>query len=70
MANENPKQSIDVWPLPKFYFQVKWDKNVMLFQEVSGLDVESTPVEYRGSCEIQHMRRFIFAENQQKMVGV
>jgi phage tail-like protein len=47
MANENPKQSVDVWPLPKFHFQVKWDKNVMLFQEVSGLDVESTPVEYR-----------------------
>jgi len=47
MANQNPKQSVDVWPLPKFHFQVKWDKNVMLFQEVSGLDVESAPVEYR-----------------------
>lgn len=47
MANEIPKQSVDVWPLPKFSFRVKWDTNVMLFQEVSGLDVESTPVEYR-----------------------
>ena len=47
MANEIPKQTDDVWPLPKFYFHVQWDKNVMLFQEVSGLDVESTPVEYR-----------------------
>jgi phage tail-like protein len=47
MANEIPKQSVDVWPLPKFYFQVKWDTNVMLFQEVSGLDIESTSIEYR-----------------------
>ena len=38
MANEIPKQSVDVWPLPKFSFRVKWDTNVMLFQEVSGLD--------------------------------
>lgn len=47
MANENPKQTVNEWPLPKFYFRVHWDKNVMLFQEVSGLDVESPPVEYR-----------------------
>ncbi|MBN1604165.1 MAG: phage tail protein [Chitinispirillaceae bacterium] len=36
-----------VWPLPKFYFQVKWDDQVCQFQEVSGLNVESTPIEYR-----------------------
>lgn len=36
-----------VWPLPKFYFEVKWDDTVMRFQEVSGLDVESQPIEYR-----------------------
>lgn len=47
MANEDQNQSVNLWPLPKFCFQVKWDKNVMLFQEVSGLAVESTPVEYR-----------------------
>lgn len=35
------------WPLPKFYFQVKWDSNVMQFQEVSGLDVQSEEIKYR-----------------------
>jgi phage tail-like protein len=36
-----------VWPLPKFYFQVKWDDQVCQFQEVSGLNVESQVIEYR-----------------------
>ena len=35
------------WPLPKFYFQVKWDSNVMSFQEVSGLDVQAEEIKYR-----------------------
>lgn len=47
MADDGAAQSNTVWPLPKFYFQVKWDTEVMSFQEVSGLDVESTPIEYR-----------------------
>jgi phage tail-like protein len=47
MADDGSKQSTTVWPLPKFYFQVKWDSNVMSFQEVSGLDVEAQPIEYR-----------------------
>lgn len=47
MADDGSAQSKTIWPLPKFYFQVKWDSNVMLFQEVSGLDVESQTIEYR-----------------------
>jgi len=37
-----------VWPLPKFHFEVKWDANIMSFQEVSGLSVEAEPIEYRS----------------------
>jgi len=47
MADDGSKQSANVWPLPKFYFEVKWDKNVMSFQEVSGLDVQSEEIKYR-----------------------
>jgi phage tail-like protein len=47
MADDGSAQSKTVWPLPKFYFQVKWDSNVMLFQEVSGLDIEAQPIECR-----------------------
>ncbi len=45
--DDGSKQSTAVWPLPKFHFQVKWDSTVMSFQEVSGLDVEAQPIEYR-----------------------
>ena len=37
----------DVWPLPKFYFEVRWGDEVMSFQEVTGLDIEAQPIEYR-----------------------
>jgi phage tail-like protein len=47
MADDGSKQSTNVWPLPKFYFQVKWDKNEMNFQEVSGLDIQSEEIKYR-----------------------
>jgi len=47
MADDGSAQSKTVWPLPKFYFQVKWDSTVMSFQEVSGLDTEAQPIEYR-----------------------
>ena len=36
-----------VWPLPKFYFQVKIGGNEGAFQEVSGLDMEAQVIEYR-----------------------
>ena len=47
MADDGTTQSTNVWPIPKFYFQVKWDSEVMSFQEVSGLDVEAEKIEYR-----------------------
>jgi phage tail-like protein len=47
MADDGSAQSTTVWPLPKFYFEVKWDAEVMSFQEVSGLDAEAQVIEYR-----------------------
>jgi phage tail-like protein len=47
MADDGSKQSGAAWPLPKFQFEVKWDDKVMSFQEVSGLDIEAQPIEYR-----------------------
>ena len=47
MADDGSAQSTAVWPLPKFHFEVKWNDAVMSFQEVSGLDVEAQPIEYR-----------------------
>lgn len=47
MADDGSKQSTTVWPLPKFYFQVKWDSQVMSFQEITGLDVQSEEIKYR-----------------------
>lgn len=47
MADDGSAQSTSVWPLPKFYFQVEWDSEKMSFQEVSGLDIEAQPIEYR-----------------------
>ena len=47
MADDGSAQSTAIWPLPKFYFEVKWDTAVMSFQEVSGLDVETQIIEYR-----------------------
>ncbi len=48
MADDGSAQSTSVWPIPKFHFQVKWDSEVMSFQEVSGLDIEAQPIEYRS----------------------
>jgi phage tail-like protein len=47
MADDGSAQSTSVWPLPKFYFQIKWDSEELSFQEVSGLDIEAQPIEYR-----------------------
>ena len=36
------------WPLPKFYFMVDWGSQTNIpFQEVSGLDIEAQPINYR-----------------------
>lgn len=47
MAEDGTTQSTTVWPIPKFYFKVKWGEEEMKFQEVSGLDTETEPIEYR-----------------------
>lgn len=47
MADDGSSQSTTVWPMPKFYFQVKWDSQLMSFQEVSGLDIQSEEIKYR-----------------------
>jgi phage tail-like protein len=48
MADDGSAQSKAVWPLPKFYFSVRFDDGTaMKFQEVSGLDIEAQPIEYR-----------------------
>lgn len=48
MADDGSKQSQSIWPLPKFYFRVNIGGLVGNFQEVSGLDVETQVIEYRG----------------------
>lgn len=36
------------WPLPKFYFMVDWGSTTNIpFQEISGLDIEAQPINYR-----------------------
>jgi len=48
MAEDGSTQSANIWPLPKFHFEVKWDSNVMSFQEISGLDIQSEEIKYRS----------------------
>ncbi len=36
------------WPIPKFYFRLRFGlQDIAFFQELSGLDVEDQPMEYR-----------------------
>jgi phage tail-like protein len=37
----------NIWPLPKFYFSVQIGGTATSFQEVTGLETESRPIEYR-----------------------
>ena len=39
--------SFNAWPLPKFYFSVSLGDEQISFQEVSGLENEAQPIEYR-----------------------
>jgi phage tail-like protein len=48
MADTGKEQSTTVWPLPKFSFAVKIGDATMSCQEVSGLDMEVQPIEYRA----------------------
>ncbi|MFV3126193.1 phage tail protein [Niveispirillum sp. KHB5.9] len=46
MADDGSAQNA-IWPLPKFYFSVKIGDASVSFQEVTGLDSEARPIEYR-----------------------
>ena len=48
MPDDGKTQSTTVWPLPKFHFLVKWGDQQLSFREVSGLNIETTPIEYRA----------------------
>ncbi len=54
MGDDGSEQSPNIWPLPKFYFQVKWGDAQLSFQEVSGLDVEAQIIEYRAGDNKVH----------------
>jgi len=49
MADDGSSQSPNIWPLPKFYFQVDGLGGGIgnYFHEVSGLDTETQVIEYR-----------------------
>lgn len=45
------------YPLPKFHFQVEWGGTKIGFQEVSGLDIEVEPLEYRDGANPEYSKR-------------
>jgi phage tail-like protein len=45
MADDGTKQGT-TWPLPKFYFSVRLGDDEARFQEVSGLETETKPIEF------------------------
>ena len=49
MASDDGSAQNNIWPLPKFYFQVDFGDEMgsVSFQEISGLDTETQPIEYR-----------------------
>ncbi len=47
MPDDGLAQASTAWPTSKFRFEVKWDSAVLHFAEVSGLEVEAQPIEYR-----------------------
>ncbi len=53
MENNSQNHPSSTWPMPKFHFQVQWDSEILTFQEVSGLDTESQPIEYRAGTSPQ-----------------
>ncbi len=44
------------YPLVKFHFQVEWGGTRIGFTEVSGLDVETEPVEYREGSSPEYSK--------------
>lgn len=57
MAEDGSAQSATVWPLPAFYFKVDLgDVGVISFKEVTGMDMESEPIEYRAGDSAVHSK--------------
>ncbi|MDF1695254.1 MAG: phage tail protein [Saprospiraceae bacterium] len=44
------------YPLVKFHFQVEWGGTKIGFTEVSGLDVEIEPIEYRHGASKEYLK--------------
>jgi conserved hypothetical phage tail region protein len=44
------------YPLPKFHFQVEWGGANLGFTEVSGLDVQVDPIEYRDGASPEYVK--------------
>lgn len=44
------------YPLPKFHFQVEWGGANIGFTEVSGLDVQTDPIEYRDGASFEYVK--------------
>jgi phage tail-like protein len=44
------------YPLPKFHFQVEWGGANLGFTEVSGLDVQTDPIEYRDGASPEYLK--------------
>lgn len=42
-----------IYPLPVFHFQVIWGGVNGSFTEVSGLNLETQPIEYRGGAQLE-----------------
>ena len=42
------------YPLPKFHFQVDWGGTSISFTEVTGLEVETQVIEYRGGASPEY----------------
>ncbi len=45
------------YPLPKFHFQVEWGGASIGFTEVTGLDVQTDPIEYRDGASPEYTKK-------------
>ena len=49
----------ELWPIPKFHFEVSWGGIDLGFQEVSGLEMETQFIEYRSGNDVDLVTRKI-----------
>ncbi|NMM48476.1 phage tail protein [Marinigracilibium pacificum] len=49
----------ELWPVPKFHFQVEWGDVEVGFQEVTGLEMETQFIEYRSGNDPELVTRKI-----------